>query len=163
MIIHIKNKDLMVVDDFKFKCCVGKNGIKKKKVEGDNSTPRGTFKLKTLYFRSDRLRRPDTLLKTREIKKDMGWCNDSSYKYYNKQIKRQKKISSEKLFRQDSKYDYLIVIDYNLKKRIPYKGSAIFIHLTNNYRPTAGCVALKKKNFEILLKLINQNSKIRIN
>ena len=76
----------MVVDDFKFKCCVGKNGIKKKKVEGDNSTPRGTFKLKTLYFRSDRLRRPDTLLKTREIKKDMGWCNDSSYKYYNKQI-----------------------------------------------------------------------------
>ena len=93
----------------------------------------------------------------------MGWCNDSSYKYYNKQIIRQKKISSEKLFRQDSKYDYLIVIDYNLKKRIPYKGSAIFIHLTNNYRPTAGCVALKKKNFEILLKLINQNSKIRIN
>ena len=37
-------------------------------------------------------------------------------------------------------------------RKIPNKGSAIFIHLTNNYKPTAGCVALKKKDFEILLK-----------
>ena len=61
----------------------------------------------------------------------------------------------------DNNYDYLITINYNVKK-IPYNGSAIFLHLTNNYKPTAGCIALKKKDFEILLKLINQKTKIKI-
>ena len=49
-----------------------------------------------------------------------------------------------------------------MKRKIPGKGSAIFIHLTNNYKPTAGCVALKKKDFEILLKLIDKKTKIKI-
>ena len=52
-------------------------------------------------------------------------------------------------------------ISHNNKK-IPFNGSAIFIHLTDNYRPTAGCVALKKKDFEIMLKLINKKTKIKI-
>ena len=42
------------------------------------------------------------------------------------------------------------------------KKPKIFIHLTNNYKPTAGCIALKKKDFLIMLKLINKNSKIII-
>ena len=41
-------------------------------------------------------------------------------------------------------------------------GSAIFIHLTDNYKPTAGCIALKKSDFDILLNLINQKTKIKI-
>ena len=72
-----------------------------------------------------------------------------------------KKNNKENFYRKDHKYDYLITIDYNHKK-IPHKGSAIFIHLTNNYKPTAGCIALKKKDFEILLKLIDQKTKIKI-
>ena len=71
-------------------------------------------------------------------------------------------FSYEKLFRKDHKYDYLIVINYNTKKIIPGKGSAIFIHLTKNYHPTAGCIALKKQDFIILLKLINNKTKIVI-
>ena len=43
------------------------------------------------------------------------------------------------------------------------KGSAIFIHLTKNYKSTAGCIAILKKDFLILAKLINKNSKIIIN
>ena len=92
----------------------------------------------------------------------MGWCNDPNNKFYNKEIKINKSISTEKLYRKDYKYNYLIVINYNTKKTIPYKGSAIFIHLTNNYNPTAGCIALKKKDFLILLKLINKKTKIKI-
>ena len=93
----------------------------------------------------------------------MGWCNDVNYpKKYNKQIKINKKITHEKLNRKDSKYDLLIPIKYNFKKPKIDKGSAIFIHLTNNYRPTAGCIALKKNDLLILLKLINKNTKIRI-
>ena len=71
-------------------------------------------------------------------------------------------IRCEKLFRKDHMYDYLIVINYNTKKIIPGKGSAIFIHLTKNYHPTAGCIALKKHDFIILLKLINNKTKILI-
>ena len=57
---------------------------------------------------------------------------------------------------------YCIQNDSELHKKTPFKGSAIFIHLTNNYKPTAGCIALKKKDFEIMLKLINQKTKIKI-
>ena len=60
----------------------------------------------------------------------------------------------------DNKYDYIISISHN-ERKIPGKGSAVFIHLTDNYKPTAGCVALKKKDFEILLKLIDNKTKIK--
>ena len=162
MLIHIKNKDKLVVGNFKFKCCIGKKGVKKRKIEGDNSTPRGIFSLGNLYYRKDRVKKPITSLKTKIIKPKIGWCNDSKNQFYNKEIKIQNKVSHEKLYRKDHKYDYLIIINYNTKKIFPNKGSAIFIHLTKNYFPTAGCVALKKKDFLILLKLINKKTKIII-
>ena len=56
----------------------------------------------------------------------------------------------------------LIVLDYNFKNPIPFKGSAIFIHLTKNYKGTAGCIALEQKDLLILLKLINKKTKIKI-
>ena len=93
----------------------------------------------------------------------MVWCNDPFSKFYNKKIKANKKIKHEKLFRIDYKYNYLIVIKYNYLKTIPNKGSAIFIHLTKNYKPTAGCIGLKEKDLLILLKLINTKTKIKIN
>ena len=91
----------------------------------------------------------------------MGWCNDSTNQKYNKLIKVEKNISHEKLFRNDSKYDLLIPIKYNFNKITPNKGSCIFLHLTKNYKPTAGCIALNKKDFLIILKLINKNTKIK--
>ena len=162
MLIHLKNKDKLIVDDFKFRCCIGKSGTKKSKIEGDNSTPKGIFTLGTLYYRKDRVKKPVTKLKTKIIKSNLGWCNDPKHIFYNKEIKIQKKIRHEKLYRKDQKYDYFLVINYNIKKTIPGKGSAIFIHLTKNYQPTAGCIALKKKDFIILLKLINNKTKIVI-
>ena len=65
--------------------------------------------------------------------------------------------------KKDSSYNYFIVINYNTKKIIPNKGSAIFIHLTKNYKETAGCIALQEKDFLILTKLINKKTKIKIN
>ena len=162
MLIQLKNKDKLIVDGFKFKCCIGKNGVKKHKIEGDNSTPKGIFTIGTCYYRKDRVTKPFTNLKTKVIKPNIGWCNDSKKKSYNKEIKINKIVSHEKLFRKDHKYDYLIVINYNTKKIIPGRGSAIFIHLTKNYYPTAGCIALKKQDFIILLKLIDNKSKIII-
>ena len=162
MLIHLKNKDKLIVDDFKFRCCIGKSGTKKIKIEGDNSTPKGIFTLGTLYYRKDRVKKPVTNLKTKIIKSNLGWCNDPMHMFYNKEIKIRKKIRHEKLYRKDQKYDYLLVINYNIKKTFPNKGSAIFLHLTKNYHQTAGCIALKKNDFLILLKLINKKTKIKI-
>ena len=163
MIIFVKNKHTLQVDEFKFKCCIGKKGVTKRKKEGDKKTPKGVFEIENLYFRKDRKEKPLTSLKCVEIKKSMGWCNDTSFqKKYNKLIKIEKKIKYEKLKRKDYKYDFLIPIKYNFKKPAIGLGSCIFIHLTKNYKPTAGCIALKEKDFLIMLKLIKKNSKIKI-
>ena len=163
MIIFVKNKHTLQIDEFKFKCCIGKKGSTSNKREGDNKTPKGTFKIENLYFRQDRVKKPLTLLKCIKIKENMGWCDDVRFPgKYNKLIKVEKKIRHEKLKRKDNKYDLLIPIKYNFNKPATGKGSCIFIHLTKNYHPTAGCIALKEKDFLILLKLINKNSKIKI-
>tara|TARA_B100001059_G_C17806741_1_gene569642 strand:- start:647 stop:1138 length:492 start_codon:yes stop_codon:yes gene_type:complete len=162
MIIELKNKNTLIFDGFKFKCCIGKNGLSRDKKEGDFKTPKGIFRLGTLYYRTDRIRFPSIKPKSKRIKKTMGWCNDPENKYYNKEIIIKKNIKHEKLYRNDYKYDCLIVIEYNTEKITPYKGSAIFIHLTKNYKPTAGCIAVKKNDFLVLIKLISKDAKIRI-
>ena len=163
MTILVKNKHSLQIDEFKFKCCIGKKGSTKNKKEGDKKTPKGIFEIENLYYRKDRLGRPITSLKCIKIEKDMGWCDDINIpEKYNKRIKVKKKIKHEKLKRKDYKYDLLIPIKYNFNKPIPGLGSCIFIHLTKNYKPTAGCIALKKDDFLIMLKLIKKDSKIKI-
>ena len=161
MIIHVPNKNTLIIDDFELRCCVGKKGLNYNKNEGDYSTPKGIFNLRKLYFRKDRVDIPNCKIDKKVIKKNMEWCDDPNHKKYNEEIKILNKNYKEHLYRKDNKYDYIISINHN-EKKIPGKGSAVFIHLTKNYKPTAGCVALKRKDFEILLKLIDKKTKIKI-
>ncbi len=163
MIIYLKNKHTLKIDEFYFKCSIGKNGLTKKKIEGDFKTPIGTFKIGKLYFRKDRISSPLSNISKVPITKNMGWCDDTrNKKNYNRLIKVQKKIKHEKLYRNDFKYDLMIPIEYNTKKRILGKGSCIFLHLTKNFNPTAGCITIKKNDFLIMLKLIDKKTKIKI-
>ena len=163
MIIKIKNKDTLIYDEFIFKCCVGKNGFSKKKVEGDKKTPIGNFSLENLYYRNDRKTKPISKLRVIKIKKNIGWCYDiKSKKDYNRQVNTNSRYKNEKLYRNDYKYDYFLPIKYNWNGIKIGRGSAIFIHLTKNYKPTAGCIGLSEKDFLILVKLINKNTKIKI-
>jgi len=161
MLIKLKNKDTLIVDEFKFKCAIGKNGLKKNKIEGDKSTPKGIFGLGKLYYRSDRVTKPETNLNTKKITKNMGWCDIPSNKYYNQEVSSLKNINEENFFRKDNKYDYLIVVNYN-KNKIKNRGSAIFIHLTRDYKATNGCIAVNKNDFIILAKLINKKTHIKL-
>ena len=161
MTIYVKNKDTLIIDDFTIKCCVGKNGISSRKKEGDFCTPKGLFNLDKLYFRKDRVGNIKCKIKKKNITKNIAWCDDPKNAKYNQEIKTITKNHKENFYRKDNKYDYLISIDYN-NKNVPNKGSAIFLHLTENYNPTAGCIAVKKKDFEIILKLIDQKTKIKI-
>tara|TARA_B100001123_G_C14798457_1_gene823406 strand:- start:202 stop:687 length:486 start_codon:yes stop_codon:yes gene_type:complete len=161
MNIIIKNRFLLY-KGYKFKCAIGRSGVKKNKIEGDNATPKGTFSLGKFYYRPDRIKKINTNLSCKKIKKNMGWCNDPKNKDYNKEVNYKKIKKSEKIFRKDYKYDAFIVINYNSKPVVKNKGSAIFLHLTKNYKPTAGCVAIKKNDFLKLVKIINNKTKIKI-
>ena len=163
MLIILKNKHTLQVDEFSFKCCIGKNGLSFIKKEGDKKTPKGIFKIENLYYRKDRIEKPLTSLKCIEIKNNMGWCDDIYRpKKYNKLIKTNIQIKHEKLKRKDHKYNLLIPIRYNFERPRVGLGSCIFIHLTKDYKPTAGCIGLKEKDFLIMLKIINKNTKIKI-
>ena len=162
MQIIIIEKDTLLYDEFKFKCSIGKNGKTSKKIEGDNKTPKGLYALGPLYYRKNRLPKLSTKLKKIEIMKNFGWCDDVKSKFYNKPIKTNINVRHEKLYRNDKKYDLLIPIEYNSKKPKKNKGSAIFLHLTSNYKKTQGCVAIKEKDMLILLNLINKKTKIKI-
>ena len=95
------------------------------------------------------------------IRKNMYWCNDINNSNYNKEITN-RRIKSEKLFRKDNKYDCFILIKYNYKRPIKNRGSAIFLHLTKDYKKTAGCIAVDKKDFFIIAKILTKKSKIVI-
>ena len=98
MQIIIKNNDTLLYDEFEFKCVIGEKGSSSKKIEGDKKTPKGIYNLGPVYFRKDRISKIKTKLKTIKIQKSMGWCDDTKSKYYNKIIKRSKKLKHEKLF-----------------------------------------------------------------
>ena len=158
------NKKYLTYQNNKVKCAIGKKGIGKKQKEGDQITPRGTFKIKNILYRKDKINNLKSQLKKTPIKKDMGWCDDSVSKDYNKLIKYPFKYGSEKLYRSNNIYDIILVLDFNMHPIRKNKGSAIFVHISNNkFSPTEGCIAIKKKELRRLIKLVNRKTKIIIN
>jgi L,D-peptidoglycan transpeptidase YkuD (ErfK/YbiS/YcfS/YnhG family) len=162
--IIINKSGYLKYKDFKFKCALGKGGIGEKKREGDNITPKGTFKIFKIYYRSDRIKKISSKFRAIKIKKNMGWCDDSKSKKYNQPIKLPTKYGHEVLYRRDNIYDLILVLNYNMKPTIKNKGSAIFIHITKkNYKKTEGCIALEKAAIVSLVKKINKNTQVIIN
>ena len=159
----IIKKNLLLYKGYKLKCSIGKSGIRSLKKEGDSATPKGIFKLGLLYYRKDKIKLPKCKIKKKVIKKNMGWCDDSRSKKYNKEIRLPFKFRTEKLYRKDNIYDLFINIKYNFSTVIKGKGSAIFLHITNNkYKSTKGCIAISKLDFLKILPSINNKTKISI-
>ena len=159
----IIKKHFLLYKGYKLKCSIGKSGITHSKKEGDLATPKGLFKLGLLYYRKDRNKSLVSKIKKRVIKKSMGWCNDSRSKKYNQEIYFPFKYGAEKLHRKDMVYDIFINIKYNQVPAVKESGSAIFLHLTDKkYKPTNGCIGLKKKDLLILLKLVDKKTRIKI-
>ena len=162
MHIFIK-KNYLIFQNYKVKCAIGKRGINIKKKEGDLITPKGTFKIKKLLYRRDKIGAINTKLKKIVIKKNMGWCNDTKSKDYNKLISFPFRFTAERLYRKDNIYDLILVLNYNMNPIKKGKGSAIFIHIAkNNFSATEGCVALKKNNLKKIIKKLNKNIKVII-
>ena len=161
--IIINKSGYLKYKNLKFRCALGKAGIRIKKKEGDNITPKGTYKIIRIYCRKDRIRQVKSRIKIYKINKKIGWCDDPRSEKYNQLIKLPNKFRHEKFYRKDHLYDLIIVLNYNMRPVIKNKGSAIFIHLAKrNYYPTKGCIALSKNNLLMILNKINKNTKIEI-
>lgn len=155
---YLKYKDL------KFKCALGKSGVGKKKIEGDNITPQGIYKIIKIYYRRDRIKKISSKFKLIKIKKNIGWCDDPKSNKYNQLINLPSDFNHEKFYRRDSVYDLILVLNYNMNPIVKGKGSGIFIHISKrNYKKTAGCIALKKSHLIQLVKKIERRTKIIIN
>ena len=156
------NKNYLNYNKLKVKCAIGKKGIGNKKKEGDLITPIGTFKIKYIFYRKDRVK-VLTKLKKMVIKKNMGWCDDPKSSHYNKLVKLPFAHKHERLYKKGNIYDIILVLNYNMNPVKKNKGSAIFIHVSKfNYKKTEGCVAIKKLDLIKLLKEINPNTKVKI-
>jgi L,D-peptidoglycan transpeptidase YkuD (ErfK/YbiS/YcfS/YnhG family) len=148
---------------FYYRCSFGKGGIKQDKMEGDGATPRGIFPLREIFYRSDRLKKPKTQLKATPLHPDFGWCDDPTDPMYNQFVPLPYPGRHEILWREDHVYDLILVVGYNDDPIVPYKGSAIFIHLAReDYQPTEGCIALSLPDLLSILAQINPTTKLVI-
>ena len=145
------------------RCAVGRSGIAIKNIEGDGITPVGTFVVRRVVYRADRLACPQTALHTAVLAPDDGWCDAPSDPNYNRLVKLPYAASAEKLWRDDHLYDVVAVLGFNDDPVVPGKGSAIFLHVVReDFAPTEGCVALSLPDLLDVLALLAPGDTIAI-
>lgn len=139
---------------------IGKNGTTRNKAEGDGKTPLGEFELGVILGTDSCVKK----LKYIQITESMYWVDDPRSKYYNQLVNLTKVKkdwnSAEHLIDYPIEYEYLIEIKTN-PDNIPERGSAIFLHCSNN-KPTAGCIAINKLIIKKIIGNIDNNTKIEI-
>lgn len=142
---------------------LGRGGIIANKIEGDGGTPLGVFHPRQVWWRADRLPRPATRLPVRPIAPDDAWCEDPADRRYNRPIRLSGDQSGDRLRRDDHLYDIIIEIDHNTVPRIARRGSAVFLHLARDgFKPTAGCVAMRRPAMLRLLARLGPRTRILI-
>lgn len=140
--------------DKKWRCAVGPNGIHHKSKEGDGISPTGRWPLRKLFYRADRIAKPESFLEANIITQEMGWCDEPTHPDYNKLVELPFEASHEKMWMDSDVYDCVVVLGQNDDPVIPGAGSAIFLHISRpEYTPTAGCAALSKEDLLEFLSL----------
>jgi L,D-peptidoglycan transpeptidase YkuD (ErfK/YbiS/YcfS/YnhG family) len=149
------------VGGVEFRCALGRGGVTRDKREGDGATPVGTWPLREVFYRADRVLRPKTALPLRKLKRSDGWCDAPGDAHYNRRVKLPYPASAEHLWRADRLYDLIVVVGYNDAPVRPDAGSAIFLHVARaDYAPTAGCVAFARADLRKILRLTDQRSRL---
>lgn len=149
------------VGETRLRCAVGAGGIRADKQEGDGATPAGTWPLREVFYRADRLARPTTLLPVRKLRSFDGWCDAPADPRYNRLVRLPYAASAERLWRTDHLYDLIVVVGYNDAPVVPGAGSAIFLHVARDgYGPTAGCVAFAREDLLSILKAVDAGSRL---
>jgi L,D-peptidoglycan transpeptidase YkuD (ErfK/YbiS/YcfS/YnhG family) len=145
------------------RCALGRNGVREDKREGDGATPAGSFPLREVYFRADRVAAPSTGLPTSPISPDLGWCDDPADAAYNRPVRLPYAARHERLWRDDELYDLVVVIGYNDDPVEPGRGSAVFLHVArSDFAPTEGCVAMRFADLSDLLRECRPGDQVAI-
>ena len=146
-----------------YRCAVGRGGIVTKKREGDHASPLGCFVLRQIFFRADRIDKPQSGLPVFALSPSDGWCVAPSDRAYNQPVSLPHPASAETLWRDDHVYDLIVVLGHNDSPVVPGCGSAIFLHVAQpDYAPTEGCVALAQDDLLEVLNDCDQQSQICI-
>ena len=69
-----------------YRCALGSAGITGEKREGDGATPAGSFALRRVLYRVDRLAAPQCGLDIAPIGETDGWCDDPADPDYNRPV-----------------------------------------------------------------------------
>ena len=153
--LHFQNKEYI--------CAIGKGGIREDKIEGDGASPIGSYPIREIYYRSDRIEKPKCCFPISAITPSMGWCDASEDKNYNRLVTHPYPVSHEKLWREDHIYDVIVVLGYNDAPVVAGKGSAIFFHIArDNYQDTEGCIAVSLDHMYEILQALTPHTRFRI-
>lgn len=146
-------------------CALGRGGVihALQKREGDGTSPLGKWRMKRVFYRPDRMGRPDTRLPIVPLNEHDGWCDSANHPLYNRPVSLPFAASHERLWREDHVYDLVVELDHNDDPVVPGLGSAIFFHLSrDDFRPTEGCVAIPKDYMLAVLKQATTDSFVEI-
>lgn len=146
-----------------FACALGRRGVGHFKREGDGRTPAGSFALRRVLYRPDRIARPRTGLPVAPIRPSDGWCDEPSDRNYNRAVTHPYPSSAERLWREDALYDLVVVVGHNERPRLRGGGSAIFVHVVRpGLQPTEGCVAVSLRPLLCLISRLRIGDRILI-
>jgi L,D-peptidoglycan transpeptidase YkuD (ErfK/YbiS/YcfS/YnhG family) len=147
----------------RLRCALGRAGISRQKREGDGASPAGSFLMRRLFYRADRVARPASGLAMQAIAIADGWCDDPGDAAYNRPVALPYEARTERLWREDGLYDLVVPLGYNDDPVAPGKGSAIFLHVARgDYGPTEGCVALSRADLLAVLEGADAGSRVVI-
>ncbi|KAB0681443.1 L,D-transpeptidase family protein [Aureimonas leprariae] len=142
---------------------LGRSGTSVFKREGDGATPVASMPFLFAWRRPGRLRAVRTPLPVRFSRSTDGWCDAPSHAAYNRAVRLPHPASAETMRRADRLYDFVAVLDWNVRRRARGLGSAIFLHVAKEgFEPTAGCVALDPRDVVRLAPLLRRNSRLRV-
>jgi L,D-peptidoglycan transpeptidase YkuD (ErfK/YbiS/YcfS/YnhG family) len=154
---------MLRIGSLRVPCALGRSGITHNKREGDGGTPAGRYRLLDIRYRADRIVRPTTNLPLRATRASDGWCDAVGDRNYNRPVCRPYPASSETMWRDDSLYDVVVILDWNISRRSQGRGSAIFFHLARpGFTPTEGCVAVRLADMRQILKRLRRGAAIEV-
>ena len=123
----------------------------------------GVYAVRGVCWRPDRSLPPRTRLPLRAMRRDDGWCDAPGDRNYNRLVRHPYAASAERLWRDDVLYDLIVILGVNDRPRIQGRGSALFMHLARPDRsPTAGCIALSRRDLMLVLRRLGQSARIVI-
>lgn len=154
---------LLVAGGLRMPCRIGRNGATHVKREGDGKSPCASMAILRGFWRADRRLPPRTGLVLTPTGLQDGWCDAPGDRNYNRPVRLPHAASHEEMRRRDGQYDVVLDLDWNRRRRVQGRGSAIFLHLMSGAGTgTAGCVAIPAGCIDRLMAVIGPRTKVRI-